>query len=106
MKEFGLNDVGGTLVLTIWSSSAKTSVKDISAATAIAYVIRKPDETVVEVVAALYTDGLDGQVKYTFIAGDLDQEEVYDVQVKLDGTPWAGQSSSYQFRVRETHTAT
>ncbi len=99
MTEFGLNDIGNTLILTVEENDV---AKDISDATAITYLVKKPDEITIEVTAAFNTTGVDGKVVYTFIATNLDQVGLYDIQVKIVSPTWTGISSSYLFTVRDT----
>lgn len=105
MTEFGLNDVGNILLLTI-KEEGETVGKNIQSATAITYLMKKPDETVSELTAAFDTNGTDGKVTYTYIAGDLDQVGLYEIQVKVVSVTWTGISSSYFFTVRDTLTVT
>lgn len=99
MTEFGLNDVGSILRLTVQENDEP---KDISSATAINFLFKKPDETVTEKVGAFDTNGSNGKVTYTIVANDLDQVGLYEVQVKITTTGWTGISSSYTFFVRQT----
>jgi len=103
MTEFGLNDIGNILRLTILEDGV---AKDIQLATAKTYLIKKPDETVSEVNAVFDTNGSNGKVIYTFVTGDLDQVGLYEVQVKIVTASWTGISSSYSFLVRDTLTVT
>jgi len=103
MTEFGLDDVGNILRLTVKENDA---VKDISSATALKYRMKKPDETVVELTAAFDTNGTNGKVIYTFIADDLDLVGLYEIQVKVTSATWTGITSSYFFTVRDTLTVT
>jgi len=100
MTEFGLNDLGNILRLTV--NTADNEAKNISAATAITYLLKKPDETVSSLTAAFDTNGTNGKVIYTFIAGNLDQVGLYEVQVKIVTATWTGITSSYLFTVRNT----
>ena len=99
MTEFGLDDVGGILILTVKENGV---AKDISTASVINYFIKDPHEVTTKKLAAFNTDGTDGKVKYTFVATDLDLEGQYEVQVLIITPTWTGKSSSYKFRVRDT----
>ena len=103
MAQFSLNSTGGTLVLTVLENG---SAKDISTATSISYMLRKPDQTIVELSAGFLSDGADGKVSYSWVSGDLNQEGWYSVQVKIVGVPWSGQSTEYRFEVGETFVTT
>ena len=99
MTEFGLNDTGGILILTLIEDGV---AKSITTASAISYLIKDPNQIVVTKTAGFNTDGSDGKVKYTFVAGDLDIVGLYEVQVNVITPTWTGTSSSYKFKVRKT----
>ena len=99
MTEYGLDDIGNILVLTVLEDDV---AKDLSAATVKEYFIKKPNEIVSKVTAAFNTDGIDGKLTYTFIAGDLDIIGQYEVQIAITSPTWTGKSSSYHFLVRDT----
>lgn len=102
MNELGKGDNATTLTLTLYTDAAKTTVKDISTSTSVACIIKDPLENVTSKAASLTTDGTDGKVDLTLLAAELANEGLYEVQVKVTGTPWSGQSSSYEFVVRDT----
>ena len=100
MTEFGLDDVGNILRLTV--KTEDDEAKNIAGASALTYLLKKPDETVVELTASFDTNGTDGKVIYAFVAGDLDLVGLYEVQVKIVTATWTGITSSYFFTVRDT----
>jgi len=53
---------------------------DVSAATVKKMLIEKPDGTVLEKTANFATDGTDGKIEYTIVAGDVDQVGLYEYQ--------------------------
>ena len=103
MTEFGLGDIGNTLILTVLEDDV---AKNISNATTKEYFIKRPNEVGVKVIAAFNTTGVDGKLRYIFIAGDLDIVGLYEVQVSLVTPNWTGKSSSFFFTVRETLSVT
>ena len=103
MTEFGLGDVGNTLILTVLEDEI---AKDISTATVKEYFIKRPNEISVKVTVPFNTDGTDGKLRYIFAAGDLDIVGLYEVQVSLETPLWDGKSSSFFFTVRETLSVT
>ena len=105
MTEFGLDDVGGILKLTVKEDGAITG-KNISDATLIRYLIKKPDEVTAVVTAGFDTNGTNGKVAYAFIANDLDLIGLYEVQVEVTTPSYTATSSSYLFTVRDTLTVT
>ncbi len=78
------NDVGTQLVITVLDSNVAV---DISTATDLKIYLRKPDSTTLTKTGVLYTDGTDGKMVYTTIAGDLDLVGNYKIQgkVEIDG---------------------
>ena len=103
MTEFGLGDIGNTLILTVLEDDV---AKDISNASTKEYFIKRPNEVGVKVTTPFNTNGSDGKLKYVFIAGDLDIVGLYEVQVSLVTPLWTGKSSSFFFTVRETLSVT
>ena len=71
---------GTTIALTVVQD---TVAQDISSYTAIAFIFRSPSGVSTSKVGAFTTDGTDGVVEYTLIAGDIDVEGVWRVQVLL-----------------------
>jgi acyl-CoA-binding protein len=78
------NDIGTQFVITVLDDGA---VVDISTATDLKIYFRKPDSTTLTKTGVLYTDGTDGKMVYTTIAGDLDLVGNYKIQgrVEIDG---------------------
>jgi hypothetical protein len=65
-----INDIGTDLQITITESG--TAV-DISAATAVAIMLKKPSGEEVTKTASKLTDGTDGLIHYTTVSGDIDE---------------------------------
>ena len=78
------DDIGTRLVVTVLDDG---SVVDISTASSIEIILRKPNNTVLTNTAVLYTDGTDGKMMYTSIDGDFDIVGNYKIQgkVEIDG---------------------
>ena len=103
MTEFGLNATGNTLILTALETvDSIEQAKDVSAATTLTFLIKKPDEVVISVTASFNTDGTDGKLIYAFVTGDLPLEGLYEVQIALVTPTWSDKSTSYFFTVRDT----
>ena len=79
-SQIHVGDIGTTLIGTF--SDCGTAV-DISSASSIEMIIRKPDQTKLTKTATFVTDGTDGQVQYITIAGDVDQAGNYKIQGKV-----------------------
>ncbi len=73
-----LNDIGVVFTVTILepdpTDPTSLIVKDISAATVLEIILQKPnpDLTKITKTAVFVTDGTDGKITFTSIAGDLD----------------------------------
>lgn len=76
------NDVGTILTITVVDDDGVAV--DISGATSKQIVFLKPDETVVTKTAVFVSDGSDGKIKYTTIAGDLDIVGLWHIQPLID----------------------
>lgn len=72
-----INDIGTRLIMTLLDEG---SVVDISGASDIDVVLRKPDTSTSTKTGVFYTDGTDGKIKYTSISGDFDQAGTYKIQ--------------------------
>lgn len=80
------------------------SVVDISTATGMWVIFRRPDYTYLKVSASLYTDGTDGKIVYTTTGdpnnqtGDLDQLGDWEVQgrVTLPGGTWSSDTGTFE----------
>ncbi len=76
-----LSDIGVALVVQIVDPAGE--VINISAATNMKIKIRMPDGTTKDFTAVLFTNGSDGKMLYTTLAGDLGQVGTYQIQGKL-----------------------
>jgi hypothetical protein len=79
-SQIHVGDIGTTLIGTF--SDSGTAV-DISTASSIEMIIKKPDQTKLTKTATFVTDGTDGKVQYITIAGDIDQAGNYKIQGKV-----------------------
>lgn len=82
INEIHVNDVGTIFILTIYDENS--SIVDISTAATLQISFKKPDGTVLDKVASLYTNGTDGKLKYQTIAGDIDQVGPWQIQSWID----------------------
>ena len=71
-------DIGTIFRLTITDTAGV--VIDVSTATVKFIYFQKPDGTKLKRTAAFYTDGTDGIIQYTAIAGDINAEGQWLVQ--------------------------
>lgn len=68
------------VVITALNGADNFAPVDLSAATAITLLFKKPDLTTQSFVATLTTNGMDGKLSYNLNASDLDQAGYYYVQ--------------------------
>ena len=71
-------DLGTIFRLTITDTAGTAS--DVSTASTKYIYFQDPDGTKTQKTAAFYTDGKDGIIQYTTIAGDIDQVGTWQVQ--------------------------
>lgn len=76
-----VNDVGNTLVGTVLDNG---TVVDISTASNVYMIMKKPDQTTETKTAGFYSDGTDGKMSYVIASGDLDQAGNYKIQGKVE----------------------
>lgn len=94
-----VGDVGTAFRATV--KDQDESVVDLSAATLLELIFRKPSQEVVTKTASLYTDGSDGKMQYVTVTGDLDLPGLWRVQarVTVGGASWS--TSIETFRVHK-----
>lgn len=97
-EEVHKSDVGTKFRVTLKDAS---TVVDISAATTKEIHFYKPDGTTLEKTATLYTDGSDGIMEYTTVAGDIDQTGTWRIQAYIVTSSGSWKSSVEQFVVYE-----
>ena len=78
-----VGDVGTIIRLTITEADG-TSPVDISTATVKKFYFLKPPYTKVNKVAEFNAAGVDGKLKYTTIAADIDTEGTWQVQAYVE----------------------
>lgn len=76
-------DVGTIIRLTITEDDDTTAV-DVSGATVKTFYFRKPDGEKTDVDAEFDSDGTDGKLKYTTVAGDIDTVGRWQVQAYVE----------------------
>jgi hypothetical protein len=78
-----VGDVGTIIRLTITEDDGTTAI-DVSTATAKRFYFEKPNRSKLGVTAAFNTTGIDGKLKYTTEAGDIDTEGPWQVQAYVE----------------------
>lgn len=79
-SEIHVGDVGTQLIMTVKDDGV---VVDISSASLLQVIIRKPDGQSYTKTGTLYTDGTDGKMYYTSISGDFNAAGTYKIQGKV-----------------------
>ena len=79
-SEIHVGNIGTRFSLTIEESGSGV---DVSSASSISVIFRKPDDEVIVRTGSLLSDGTDGKIYYDTIAGDLDEAGHYKVQAKI-----------------------
>lgn len=94
--EIHVDDVGTNFRATI--KNEDDVVVDVSTAT-VTFIFRKPDGNLMSRATTFITNGTDGLVKYTTVAGDLDQHGSWELQAFVDygSTEWY--SDVHKFKV-------
>lgn len=97
-QEIHIGDVGTLYIATIKDGS---SIVDISSATDLKLVFKRPDGSVQEKTGSLFTDGTDGKVYYRAQSGFHDQVGDWEVQGQATIGEWSGRSDVHEFTVHE-----
>jgi hypothetical protein len=97
-EEIRVDDEGTIFEITLTSGGAAV---DISTATVLRIKFKKPTGTVVTQTAVFSTDGTDGKLRYTTVAGDLDVPKWWKLQGYIEMPNWKGHSKIGEFEVFE-----
>lgn len=92
-------DIGVKLLVTLTSNGLPF---DVSSASLIQFLFKKPDQSVLTTTGSWNTTGTDGNVQYTSIANDFDQIGLwkYQVHIVMPGETLTSTQSS--FRVQDS----
>ena len=80
-SEIHYGDIGVNFNITVMNYTVPL---DVSNADDIYIIFQKPDSSDLTKTAALTTNGTDGKIKYTTVAGDLDQIGTWQIQARVD----------------------
>jgi hypothetical protein len=80
-SEIHYGDIGVNFNITVMNG---TAVLNVSNANSISIIFQKPDSSDLTKTASLVTNGTDGKIKYTTVAGDLDQIGTWQIQARVD----------------------
>lgn len=82
-SEIHVGDIGTQLIVAVYDDG---DIVNISGALATVIILKKPDSNVYNKSASLLTDGTDGKMVYTSVAGDFDQAGKYKIQGQVTMT--------------------
>jgi hypothetical protein len=80
-SEIHYGDIGVNFNITVMNGAA---VLNVSNANSISIIFQKPDSSDLTKTASLVTNGTDGKIKYTTVAGDLDQIGTWQIQARVN----------------------
>lgn len=95
-NEIHKDDIGTVFTLTVKDGSA---VVNVASASSKLIKFRKPGGVIISKTAEFVTDGTDGKIKYTAIAGDLDQSGPWTFQAVLTFASGTWSSDIHKFTV-------
>jgi len=94
--EIHVGDVGTEFRVQVLDDE---TVVDLSTATVLQIIFRKPDGVYLTVDCNYYTDGTDGIIKYNTVDGDIDQSGQWRIQAYVEVGSAKYYSSTGSFRV-------
>jgi hypothetical protein len=98
-SEFRLGDVGSVLQTTVTEDNVAV---DLSSATSLVYDIVKPSGRRLTRNGTLIGDGTTGQLRYVFVAGELDESGRWTYQLSITMPTGRWTTSVTEFSVVQT----
>ncbi len=95
-SEIHINDVGTRFLATIQDNG---TVVDISSASQIQMIFRRPSDEVFYRTGSLLTSGIDGKVYYDTVSGDLSNVGMHKLQAKVYLPSGTYYTDIYSFQV-------
>ena len=80
-SEIHYGDIGVNFNITVMNDTVPLNVSN---ANSISIIFQKPDSSDLTKTASLVTNGTDGKIKYTTVAGDLDQIGTWQIQARVN----------------------
>jgi DUF4097 and DUF4098 domain-containing protein YvlB len=96
--EIHIGDVGTKFLFTVQDCDDVNPL-DVSTASSIEIMFKKPDGSLLTVVGTFLTDGTDGKVYYDTVSGDIDQIGYWKVQGKVTFPTGLFYSDIHKFQV-------
>ena len=91
------NDTGTIIRVTV--KDCNDVAIDISAATDLSIIFKKPSGTTITATGSLYTDGTDGIITYTVASGLLDEIGTWKIQASYESPNGSWKSDFKSFKV-------
>lgn len=103
VEQAQVNDIGTVFRVTVYdtTSTGSTETADISDATTLKFIFRRPDDTTFERSAAFTSDGTDGIIQYATVDGDLNQSGSWSLQGYIVTPNGAWRTNTACFKVYE-----
>jgi len=95
-SEIHVNDIGTRFLATIQDNG---TIVDISSASQIQMIFRRPNDEVFYRVGSLLTSGVDGKVYYDTVSGDLSNVGMHKLQAKVYLPSGTYYTDIYSFQV-------
>lgn len=95
-SEVHINNVGTRFLVTIKDDD---TIVNVSGASLINMVFKKPSDTIMTKTGLLFTDGTDGKIYHDSIVGDLDEAGYYKLQAKIAFPSGTYYTDIYTFQV-------
>lgn len=100
MKQgFRLNDYGSNIIVTIIDSNGESF--DLSSASVLKFIFKKPDGSFEEKNASFVTNGKDGRIQYIVESGFFNQNGIWEIQAYIKNPAGAWHSNISSFVVWE-----
>jgi hypothetical protein len=80
-SEIHVGDIGTIFKITVKDSD--TTVVNVSNADGLFILFKRPDNSFLQVVPSLETNGTDGMIRYVTTSGDLNQYGTWQIQARV-----------------------
>lgn len=103
VEQAQVNDIGTVFRVTVYdtTSTGSTTIADISDATVLKFIFRRPNDTTFERSASFTNDGTDGVVEYITVDGDLNQAGSWMLQAYVETPSGKWRTNTACFKVQE-----
>jgi len=101
VEQIHVNDYGTTLKVLVKDidSNGNSAAEDVSAATTLNIILKKPDGTKLTKTASFSSDGTDGYIQYVTEEGDIDTVGDWELQAYIVEPSGAWYTDIVNFKV-------